>query len=156
MHKLRIYIDTSVIGGCFDEEFAEWSNMLFDEFIAGKKIAVISEVVVEELSKASNNIQNRINDIDSSNLEIIFRNNEVDLLAFQYIECGAITTKYKEDALHIALATYYNVDVLVSWNFKHIVNLNRILKYNSVNLSNGYKIIEIRTPKEVISNEERF
>ncbi|HPI20960.1 MAG TPA: type II toxin-antitoxin system VapC family toxin [Candidatus Kapabacteria bacterium] len=156
MHKLRIYIDTSVIGGCFDEEFAEWSNKLFDEFIDGKKIAVISEVVVEELSKASNNIQNRINDIDSSNLEIIFRNNEVDLLAFQYIECGAITTKYKEDALHIALATYYNVDVLVSWNFKHIVNLNRILKYNSVNLSNGYKIIEIRTPKEVISNEERF
>ncbi len=156
MHKIRIYFDTSVIGGCFDEEFAEWSNMLFDEFIAGKKIAVISEVVVEELSKASNNIQNRINDIDSSNLEIIFRNNEVDLLAFQYIECGAITTKYKEDALHIALATYYNVDVLVSWNFKHIVNLNRILKYNSVNLSNGYKIIEIRTPKEVISNEERF
>jgi len=156
MHKLRVYIDTSVIGGCFDREFAEWSNLLFQEFIEGKKIAVISEVVVEELSKASNNIQNRINDIDSSNLEIIFRNTEVDLLAFQYIESGAITTKYKEDALHIALATYYNVDVLVSWNFKHIVNLNRILKYNSVNLSNGYKIIEIRTPKEVISNEERF
>ncbi len=156
MHKLRVYIDTSVIGGCFDKEFAEWSNLLFQEFIEGKKIAVISEVVVEELSKASNNIQNRINDIDSSNLEIIFRNTEVDLLAFQYIESGAITTKYKEDALHIALATYYNVDVLVSWNFKHIVNLNRILKYNSVNLSNGYKIIEIRTPKEVISNEERF
>lgn len=156
VRKLKVYVDASVIGGCFDKEFAEWSNILFDEFIVGKKIAVISELVVEELSKARNSIRNKINDIDPSNLEVIFRNPEVDSLALQYIECGAVTTKYKEDALHIALATHHNIDVLVSWNFKHIITLNKILKYNAVNLSNGYRILEIRTPKEVISNEERF
>jgi len=49
MHRLKIYIDTSVIGGCFDDEFSEWSNKLFDEFIKGEKIAVISETTIEEL-----------------------------------------------------------------------------------------------------------
>ncbi len=57
MHKLRVYIDTSVIGGCFDKEFAEWSNLLFQEFIEGKKIAVISDITLEELEHAPENIR---------------------------------------------------------------------------------------------------
>ena len=52
MHKQRLYIYNSVIGGCFDVEFAEWSNILFDEFIHGFKIAVISEITNAELQKA--------------------------------------------------------------------------------------------------------
>ena len=66
----------------------------------------------------------------------------------------AISIKYFEDALHIAYATCYNVDYLVSWNFKHIVNIFRIQKYNSINLLNGYKYLEIRTPREVLINED--
>jgi hypothetical protein len=85
--------------------------------------------------------------------EILPENMNVEFLAKKYIEHQAIPPSCAEDALHIAYSTIYNVDVLVSWNFKHIVNLNRIKKYNSVNLFYGYKIVEIRYPKEVTDYE---
>jgi predicted nucleic acid-binding protein len=154
MRKQRIYIDTSVIGGCFDEEFAKWSNLLFEEFIRGEKIAIVSEVVLEELSKARNEIRKKINEIPGNFIEILYRNNDIDFLANQYINRGVISEKCSDDALHIAIATFYNIDLLVSWNFKHIVHYDRIKKYNSINIFNGYKPIEIRSPKEVVTYEE--
>jgi hypothetical protein len=75
---------------------------------------------------------------------------ESEHLAEQYIKEGAINRSSEEDALHIAIATVNKVDVLVSWNFKHIVNLDRIRKYNAVNLKYGYSIIEIRSPREIL------
>ncbi len=156
MHKLRIYIDTSVIGGCFDEEFAEWSNKLFDEFIAGKKIAVISDITTKELIDAPIYIKNNLQRIPTNHIKTLKRGEEVDFLSAKYIEYKVIPEKCYNDALHIAFATIDNVDILVSWNFIHIVNYDRILKYNSVNLMFGYKHLEIRNPKEVISNEEAF
>lgn len=126
MSKLKIYIDTSVIGGCFDEEFAKWSNQLFEEFKTGGKLAVI--VVI----------------IDDSIIQ----------LAENYLKQKIISEKCREDALHIATATILKIDVLVSWNFKHIVNINRIKRFNGVNLLNGYNTIEIRSPMEVINNDE--
>ena len=154
MHKQRIYIDTSVIGGCFDEEFQEWSNKLFDEFIAGKKIAVISKVTSEELDSAPLNVQNKIKLIRLENIESLPETEEAEFLARKYIEAKAVSINYFEDALHIAYATCFNVDVLVSWNFRHIVNFERIKKYNSVNILYGYRLLEIRNPKEVIYHEE--
>mgnify|MGYP000932911779 CR=1 FL=1 len=154
MHKQRIYIDTSVIGGCFDKEFAEWSNLLFDEFISGRKIAVISDILIDELSKAPNIIKNKIKEIQEKNLEIVHKNQEVITLANSYVTNNAISNKYTDDALHIAFATINKVDVLVSWNFKHIVNLRRIQLYNGINLTNGYSLLEIRSPREVYENEE--
>lgn len=65
-----------------------------------------------------------------------------------------IPGRMRADAQHIAIATVARVDVLVSWNFKHIVNLQRIYGYNSVNLRQGFPMIEIRTPREVLSNEQ--
>ena len=154
MRRYRIYIDTSFIGGCFDIEFEKWSNILFNEFLAGKKIAVVSDVMLEELSKAPNWISDKIKELSSDNYELVYQNSEAIELAQKYIDSKAIPGKCREDALHIALATVNNVDLLVSWNFKHIVNFDRILKYNSVNIVNGYKIVEIRSPKEVISYED--
>jgi predicted nucleic acid-binding protein len=156
MHKQRIYIDTSVIGGCFDEEFAEWSNKLFDEFIEGKKIAVISDIVIDELEEAPDAIKEKIRLIPIENIEQVIKYEDADLLASKYIEFKAISKKFYNDALHIAIATINNCDVLVSWNFKHIVNYQRILLYNSINLMFGYKQIEIRIPKEVLTYEEDF
>lgn len=92
--------------------------------------------------------------IPTENIQIIKRNSESEDLSFQYINAKAISPKFSEDALHIAIATINNVDLLVSWNFKHIVNYNRILKYNAINLLNGYKHLEIRSPKEVLDDEE--
>ncbi|MBI4945951.1 MAG: PIN domain protein [Bacteroidetes bacterium] len=146
----RIYIDTSVIGGCFDDEFKEWSVKLFEEFKTGNKIAVISDIAIDELRLARAEVRLHIETTPKKNIEFIAKDKEVDELADKYIKEGAITKKFHEDALHIAMATINKVDVLASWNFKHIVNLERIRKYNAVNLKNGYSILEIRNPRDII------
>jgi hypothetical protein len=71
-----------------------------------------------------------------------------------YIEENVVGKTSRADCQHIAMATIYRADVLVSWNFKHIVNLERIRGYNSVNLRAGYQMTEIRTPKETFIYEE--
>lgn len=81
-------------------------------------------------------------------------NDEAIELAETYIKEGALTNKSYNDALHIALATLNNSDVLASWNFKHMVNLERIRLYNSINLRLGYRLIEIRTPREILNTEK--
>ncbi|OGU42040.1 MAG: PIN domain protein [Ignavibacteria bacterium GWB2_35_12] len=153
MHKPRIYIDTSVIGGCFDAEFKLWSTLLFEDFISGKKIAVISETTLEELTDAPIDVKSQIKKIPEGYLEVIELSEEILLLANDYMKSGILGEKSREDALHIASATVFEVDVIVSWNFKHIVNLDKIRKFNAVNLLKGYRYIDIRTPMEVISYE---
>lgn len=148
--KQRVYIDTSVIGGCFDKEFKEWSNRLFMDFISGKSIAVVSDITLDELSKAPGHVQETLHSIPEESIEVILAEPEVHQLAKLYIAERAITAKFYEDALHIALATINQVNVLASWNFKHVVNLNRIRLYNAVNLKNGYHLLEIRSPREII------
>ncbi len=152
--KQRVYIDTSVIGGCFDQEFEEWSNKLFDDFKSGEKMAVISDITLDELTDAPERVQNNFKTIPDENVEIIIADNESRILADLYINEGVVSKKNYEDALHIAISTINQVNVLASWNFKHIVNLNKIRLYNAVNLKNGYNILEIRTPREIINNNE--
>jgi len=149
----RVYIDTSVIGGCIDQEFKEWSIKLFEEFKNGKKIAVISDITLDELDLAPKKVQNILKQIPDKYLKIVESNLETEELARQYILRKAVSEKFYLDALHIATATYYNVTVLSSWNFKHIVNLDRIIKYNSVNIEMGYKVLEIRSPRDILKTE---
>jgi predicted nucleic acid-binding protein len=150
----RIYIDTSVIGGCYDNEFKEWSNRLFDDFKAGLKIAVISDITIDELSDAPQHVQDNFKTIPDDSLEILVADDEVKKLANLYIAENAVSEKYFEDALHIAIATINKVNVLASWNFKHIVNLDRIRLYNAVNLKNGYSLLEIRSPREILKFDD--
>ena len=149
----QVYIDTSVIGGCIDQEFKEWSIKLLDEFKNGKKIAVISDITLDELELAPKKVQEILKQIPDRYLKIVESNTETEELARQYILKNAVSEKFYLDALHIAIATYYNVTVLSSWNFKHIVNLDRIIKYNSVNIEMGYKILEIRSPRDILKVE---
>lgn len=58
------------------------------------------------------------------------------------------------DCVHIATATIYKADILVSWNFKHIVNVYKIRGYNSVNIRSNYLLLEIRSPKEILKYED--
>ena len=153
MIKQRVYIDTSVIGGYYDIEFQEWSRKLFNEFQNSKKIAVISDITLDELELARKEIRDLLDIIPVDAKEFVINTEETEELAGAYLKEGAITKKYHEDALHIAIATIYKVDVLVSWNFKHIVNLERIRKYNAVNLRNGYAIVEIRNPREILKTQ---
>ncbi|MCL2005447.1 MAG: hypothetical protein FWG73_04705 [Planctomycetaceae bacterium] len=88
--------------------------------------------------------------LPASQIERVVSTDESDTLAERYIAEGVVGASSLDDCKHIAIATIHRADVLVSWNFKHIVNINRIRGYNSVNMRLGYPIIEIRTPEEVI------
>jgi hypothetical protein len=156
MVRFKIYIDTSVIGGCFDDEFSEYSNLLFNDFILGRKIAVISNLTLKELKQAPENVRNKLKEIPNENIEYVALTEEAEDLAQKYIENMVISSNYLLDAEHIAIATVERIDILASWNFKHIVNINKIRGFNSVNLREGYQILEIRTPMEVIDEEKEI
>jgi hypothetical protein len=151
MKILTIYLENSVIGGYFDDEFNESSMKLFDEFKKGLYKPVISSHVIAELEKgAPQYVKDNLETLD---YDKIILNEEMIDLADKYMEAEIITSKYYDDAVHIAIATVSNVDLMVSWNFKHIVNFNKIKLFNSVNIKEGYNILEIRTPQEVINYE---
>ncbi len=151
--KSRVYADTSVFGGCADEEFRDASRRLLDAFVSGALILVVSELTLRELEPAPGPVIEAFSEVPEDQIEIIALSTEAEELADIYIREGAIGTAMRADALHIALATVAKVDVLVSWNFSHIVNLKRIHAYNAVNLKMGYPLLEIRTPREVGSDE---
>jgi len=79
---------------------------------------------------------------------------EAAQLADQYITAKVVGKTSRADCQHIAMATLAKVDVLVSWNFKHIVNLDKIRGYNGINYQFGHTMIEIRTPKEIIGYDD--
>jgi hypothetical protein len=151
--RLRVYVDTSVIGGCGDDEFKGPSTRIVQKFISGEAIIVVSDVMIAELSGAPDGVQAVLRDIPPANMEYVTLNVEATRLAEEYVRQGALSPRMIADAQHIAVATVARVDVLVSWNFKHIVNLDRIHKYNSVNLREGYALLEIRSPQEVLQDE---
>lgn len=148
---MRLYLDTSVFGGYFDEEFAASTQKFFKEIFKGKHEIIFSSAVVEELLKAPEKIRKLILQIPEKNLIRVNINQEIIKLAESYIKHEVISSKFDVDALHIAFATISKADVLLSWNFKHIVNLQKIRGFNAINLLNGYNSIEIRTPKEIIN-----
>ncbi len=152
--SMKVYTDTSVIGGCFDEEFKHWSNSLFSEFISGTKLILLSDLTLQELEFARQEVREKVKEIPNQNRIAIGITDNAIKLAETYINEGALTNKSYNDALHIAIATINNSEVLASWNFKHIVNLDRIRLYNSINLRLGYRIIEIRTPREILNLSE--
>jgi predicted nucleic acid-binding protein len=135
--KLKLYIDTSVIGGCFDDEFSEISLKLIDEFKNGNKILSISDLTLNELQEAPTEVKNVLKQIPEDFKEYLSLDEESKVLAEKYIKEKIVSPNYLIDAQHIAIATTNKVDVLVSWNFKHIVNLRRIHLYNSINLKYG-------------------
>lgn len=153
--KPRIYLDTSVIGGCLDHEFGLASNALFNEIKQGRFQAVISELVEEEIALAPKEVRNIISDEAEIKYEFLKENEEIVKLAENYLKAGIVGKPYFDDCRHVAIATYYNVDILVSWNFRHIVQFDKIRQFNAVNLLNGYRTIEIRSPMEVIHYEEK-
>lgn len=151
--KPRVYTDTSVLGGCEDDEFREHSVRLLDAFARGDLTLVLSELTLRELETAPEQVRRVVRRVPPANVEPLALSSEAEELAAAYVDEGAIGERMRADALHIALATVARVDVLVSWNFKHIVNLKRIHAYNGINLKRGYPILEIRTPREVPGDE---
>jgi len=144
-----IYIDTSVFGGYFDIEFSRDTIPFFEKLISKKIEIIVSETLELEIYRAPSFIIDFYESL--GNLKKVELTVEAENLALKYIDEKVVGKTSLADCQHIALATISNVDVLVSWNFKHIVNLERIRGYNSINIREGYKMIEIRTPKEIFN-----
>jgi len=150
MRRQRIYIDTSIVGGYFDAEFEKDTKLLFQRLEDKEVVFVVSEVLTGELQNAPERVRALLGNYDSDSLELVPLSLEARELANAYIAENVVGATSLDDCRHIALATIHRVDVLASWNFKHIVNLARIRGYNAVNLKNGYPTIEIRNPRELI------
>ena len=146
----RFYLDTSVIGGVFDSEFEEHSTILMEKVKLGQIKAVISEVTESEILKARKEIRDFYTSIPKDSIEFVEITEDSVLLADAYINENVVGKSSRDDCLHIGIATVSRVDILVSWNFKHIVNIYRIRGYNSVNLKFGFPALEIRSPKEIV------
>ena len=145
----RIYMDTSVVGGHFDNEFSEDTMHFFNGVKKGKYIIIISDLLEAELLRAPSFVKEFLDTIPNKQKERIRLTQEAIELADQYIGAKVVGKTSRADCQHIAMATISRADVLVSWNFKHIVNLDRIRGYNGINYQLGYQMIEIRTPKEI-------
>jgi predicted nucleic acid-binding protein len=149
--KQRLYLDTSVFGGYYDEEFAEFTIPLLERLQKGEFILLFSTITQEELALAPDNVKKLVENIKVENTEFIEANEESVELATQYILEKVVGQTSLPDCLHIALATINRADFLISWNFKHIVNVQRIRGYNAINIKNGYKQIEIRSPRDFMT-----
>ena len=152
--KLVLYLDTSVIGGYYDVEFEKETKLLFEDIIKGEFEVFYSSLTEDELINAPQRVRELINELPKNNKRKIELTEEATHLADCYLAENVVGKTSREDCLHIALATVYRADILVSWNFKHIVNVKRIRGYNAVNLKYGYATIDIRSPKEIISYEK--
>ncbi len=149
----KIYIDTSVFGGYFDKLFEKETKPFFKTIIEKQIIVLISEILELELYRAPDYVRSLYESLPEGFIERIELTDEVRVLSEKYILEKVVGNTSRADCQHIALATINKADVLVSWNFKHIVNLEKIRGYNSINFREGYQMTEIRTPKEIFNYE---
>ena len=150
---LTLYLDTSIYGGFYDDEFKLWTQTLFQQIFDGEHVVASSSIVLDELESAPERIQSLITRIPKETYRHYEVTTETINLAVDYIRQGVVGKTSYYDCLHIAIATIMEADYLVSWNFKHIVNVIRIRGYNDVNVSNGYRTLEIRSPRDIIYYE---
>jgi len=155
MKTQRFYLDTSVFGGVFDKVFQADSIILFDELSQGKFSAIYSSLTIKELVNAPQKVKKFFHQLPKEYVEMVDVPSDATHLAQAYIKEGVVGLTNFDDCIHIATATICNANLLISWNFKHIVNVFRIRGYNFVNLKMGYQSIDIRSPKDVIGYETR-
>lgn len=149
----RVYIDTSVIGGMFDDEFQVFTELFFDRVFRNEIRLITSDLLEGELVNAPDRVSEFYRSLPREQCEFVRATTESDALAEQYIAEKVVGLTSLADCQHIAIATLNKADVLISWNFQHIVNLKRIRGYNSVNLKVGLHTLEIRSPKELMEYE---
>ncbi len=151
MKKQRIYLDTSVFGGYYDDEFEEFTKPLFERINNGEFTIIFSTMLETELEFAPEKVRKIVRSIESEDTEFVEETDIAVELATEYITENVVGRTSYPDCLHIALATINQADILISWNFKHIVNVERIRGYNSINIKNGYKQLDIRSPRELMN-----
>jgi len=151
---IRVYADTSVFGGVFDEEFERPSKAFFKTVRKAKFALVTSELVRQEIQAGPKRVQELFLDILPV-ADIAEVTAETLKLQQAYIDARVLSEKHSPDALHVAVATLSQASLIVSWNFKDIVNFQKIPMYNAVNTLHGYKEIAIYSPLEVVEYEDQ-
>lgn len=151
---IRVYAGTSVFGGVFDEEFERPSKAFFKDVRKAKFALVTSELVRQEIQAGPKRVQELFLDILPV-ADIAEVTAETLKLQQAYIDAGVLPEKQSTDALHVAVATLSQASLIVSWNFKDIVNFQKIPMYNAVNTLHGYKEIAIYSPLEVVEYEDQ-
>jgi predicted nucleic acid-binding protein len=149
MSYMRVYLDTSVLGGCFDKEFRDASRRLLEGIYRGQIMPLVSEILLRELTEAPTSVQALLSRILRGEAERLEVTTNVVALHDAYLAAGIVSARYADDALHVALATVARADVLVSWNFKHLVNPVRVRRFNGVNTAQGYGPVIIMTPSDI-------
>jgi hypothetical protein len=146
---LRIYADTSVFGGCFDPPFAESSRGFFRWVKTGRVFLLLSRVVRDELEGSPAKVRELLCSLPPEHLCDVPISDSVRASRDAYLAAGVVGRRSTEDATHVAAATVARADAIVSWNFKHMVRLDRIRGYNRVNLQLGHGFLTILNPGEV-------
>lgn len=152
--KLNLYIDTFVIGGYFDVEFEKETKLLFKAIFNGEFHVLYSSVTENELLNAPKQVRELLKLIDENSKTRIELTEGAVILGDTYIAENVVGKTSREDCFDIALATIHKANILVCWNFKHVVNITRIRGYNAVNTKLNYSTIDIRSPKEIVNYED--
>lgn len=166
MFKKKIYLDTSVINFLFADDAPEKQSATIDFFenYVRKNVyqVFISQVVVDEINKTQNKTKllqlfSVLKDFNLPLCNISHRFNLIASLAERYILNNIVPRNKPEDALHIAIATYEEMDILLSWNFRHLANINVESKVLSINIAEGFsKPLKMTTPLEVIYDNDNY
>lgn len=152
MRKLKCYFDTSVFNFIYERKDVNKREATLALFSQIQQFEIyISEIVLVEVNETHAPLRSRLLEVIQKyqpiSLEI---DSETRALAKRYVDEGIIPARYEDDALHIASAVVNDLDVIISWNFQHIVKLKTKLEVNGINMLLGYKEIEICSPEEVI------
>ena len=154
MKLQRVYTDTSVFGGVFDDEFAMPSREFFDLIQQGRFELMVSDISRKEIADAPVNVRLLFDEM-LSDMRVVAIDEEILNLRDSFISAGIVGEKWADDAGHVAAAIVGGADLIVSWNFKHIVHFDKIRLYNAISLLNGYREIDIHSPTEVIDYEDQ-
>lgn len=154
MTPFRIYADTSVIGGVHDPEFADDSRRFVKGVRAGRFILLVSEIVVAELQGAPEAVRRILPSLPATSVEPVEISEEVLTLRDAYLDASIVGEQWSDDAAHVAAATMARADAIVSWNFTHIVRLDKMKAYNRVNEREGYDSLTIISPTELPADDD--
>lgn len=159
MKQLKLYLETTVWNFLFEErdlEKRKWTEYLFQDYLEGCYKLYISEVVMEEIRRARSPKRGKLEQAIRMYEPIILTfDNEGKRLVDKYLNAKLLPERYVDDVNHLAIASKNEIDVLVSWNLRHIVKLRTKTFVNSINMTEGYKSLEILTPQEVVDYDER-
>jgi predicted nucleic acid-binding protein len=150
---IKIYADTSVLGGVFDEEFRRASLLLLEQARLGRFMVHLSPIVEREIMDGPEKVREMYRSIILQ-VTVLPYSEEAVRLKDAYLAAGIVGPRWTADALHVAYASVFNCQAIVSWNFKHIVNFKKIALYNAINIREGYSSLGIHSPLEVIEDED--